>query len=334
MRTVTRQEQLWAIVLAGGEGGPMGPLVQQWLGRQKPKQYCAFVGTRSLFQHTLDRTAHLVPPEHIVTVIAREHQEEACTQFDGRAGMVILQPANRGTAAEVFLPLTYIRARDPRATVVMHPSDQFVYPEDRFVEIVQRAVWTAEWLTDRLALLGVRPDSLDLDYGWIQPGRALAGSDRPYVWEVNAFVEKPSAAQAQAAMISGALWNTSVLAVKLESLWKLGWRCFPEMMGLFERLGDQIGTAAEGRVLEEIYRTMPKRDFSAGLLQRVPDQSAVLELSGVLWSTWSKPDRVADTLRQIGKQPAFPMEYVTHGGPMPTNSSATASVEAVSCDAQ
>ncbi|TLY14776.1 MAG: hypothetical protein E6K69_07255 [Nitrospirae bacterium] len=332
MRTVMRQEQLWAIVLAGGEGGAMGPLVQQWLGCLKPNQYCAFVGTRSLFQHTLDRAAHLVLPEHTVTVIAREHQEEACTQFDGRAGIVILQPANCGTAAEVFLPLTYIRARDPQATVVLYPSDQFVYPEDRFVENVQRAVWTAEWLTDRLALLGVRPDRLDLDYGWIQPGRALAGSDRPYVWEINAFVEKPSAAQA--AMISGALWNTLVLAVKLETLWKLGWRCFPEMMGLFDRLGDQIGTAAEGRVLEEIYRTMPKRDFSAGLLQRVPDQSAVLELSGVLWSGWGKPDRVADTLRQIGKQPAFPMEYMTHGGLMPTTYSATASVETASCDVQ
>jgi hypothetical protein len=48
-------DQLWSIILAGGEGTRLRSLVHRWLGRPKPKQYCAFVGTRSLFQHTLDR---------------------------------------------------------------------------------------------------------------------------------------------------------------------------------------------------------------------------------------------------------------------------------------
>ena len=52
---VTRQNRVWSIVLAGGEGERVQPLVQRWLGQPKPKQYCAFVGTRSLLQHTLDR---------------------------------------------------------------------------------------------------------------------------------------------------------------------------------------------------------------------------------------------------------------------------------------
>ncbi|MDC8446861.1 MAG: hypothetical protein LV473_00735 [Nitrospira sp.] len=48
---------VWSIVLAGGEGERMKPLVQRWLGRHRPKQYCTFVGTRSMFQHTVDRAA-------------------------------------------------------------------------------------------------------------------------------------------------------------------------------------------------------------------------------------------------------------------------------------
>ena len=305
MRPAMKHAGLWAIVLAGGDGERMRPFLQQWLGRPKPKQYCTFIGTRSLFQHTLDRVTHLVRPEQIVTVIAREHREEATTQMDGETGIVILQPANRGTGPGVFLPLTYILRSDPLATVVISPSDHFVYPEDRFIEIVQQAVWTAEWLTDRMAVLGVRPDRLDPDYGWIQPGRFLAGSDRPYVWEVNAIVEKPGMVQAQRAMLSGALWNTSVLAVKAITLWTLGWRCFPEMMPLLERLWNEIGTVAEERALEEIYRTMPYGDFSSGLLQRVPEQTAVLELTDVLWSDWANPDRIVATLQRIGKQPLF-----------------------------
>ncbi len=58
--------------------------------------------------------------------------------------MVILQPANRGPAAGIFLPLTSIKARDAEATVIIYPSDHFVYLEQRLVNSVGRAVLTAE----------------------------------------------------------------------------------------------------------------------------------------------------------------------------------------------
>jgi hypothetical protein len=31
-----------------------------------------------------------------------------------------------------------------------------------------------------------------------------------------------------------------------------------------------------------------------------------MELTGVLWSDWGKPDRIAETLRRIARTPAFP----------------------------
>lgn len=307
-------ERLWSIVLAGGEGERIRPLIQRWLGRHKPKQYCAFVGTRSMFQHTLDRAGRLVAPERTVAVVARAHQREAWSQLGKRApGTVILQPANRDTAAGIFLSLTHVRARDPEATVVIYPSDHFVHPEDRFVEAVRRAVWAAEWLADRLVLLGIVPDNLELDYGWIQPEQTLAWSAGHRVRTVRTFLEKPGQAEAAKAMAAGALWNTMVMAARVETLWKLGWRCFPEMMPLFERLGKAIGTAQEGIVLDSVYRMMPARNFSSDLLQCAADQVGVIELSGVLWSDWGKPERIADTLRRIGKQPAFPLEHLAAG---------------------
>jgi len=38
---------LWSIVLAGGEGKRLAPMVKRWLGEERPKQYCTFTGTRS-----------------------------------------------------------------------------------------------------------------------------------------------------------------------------------------------------------------------------------------------------------------------------------------------
>ena len=202
MSLLNTSDQLWSIILAGGEGTRVSSLIHRWLGQPTPKQYCAFVGTRSMFQHTLDRAAKLTPPERIVTVAAHRHCREALAQLDGKGNSTILfQPANRDTAAGVFLPLTYIRARAPKATVVLYPSDHFVYPEARFLDTVRHAVRIAESQPDRLVMLGVAPDRLELDYGWILPGPSLAGAPDDPAHTVRWFMEKPGAAQADAAML-------------------------------------------------------------------------------------------------------------------------------------
>jgi mannose-1-phosphate guanylyltransferase len=44
----------------------------------------------------------------------------------------------------------------------------------------------------------------------------------------------------------------------------------------------------------------------------------VMELTGVLWSDWGKPERIADTIRRIGKTPAFPLHCLDRSlGPRP-----------------
>ena len=309
---VNNNSALWSIVLAGGEGTRVGSFVQRWLGRQRPKQFCTFVGTRSLLQHTLDRAARLAPVERSVLVVAQTHRQEAMTQLDGRGvGTVVFQPANRDTAAGVFLPLTYIRARDPHATVVIYPSDHFVYPEKKFLDTVRNAVLAAERLHDRIVLLGVAPDRLELDYGWILPGPRLAHSGRTRVQTVLKFLEKPTAPQADAALSSRALWNTMVMTAKVDTFWQLGQQCFPELVERFERLGRAIGTSEEARVLEAIYQNMPARNFSSDLLQQAPDRMAVTELTNALWSDWGRPERIADALRRIDRTPAFPLEALS-----------------------
>lgn len=165
----------WTIVLAGGEGTRMQPLVHRWLGMNRPKQYCAFVGSRSMFQHTVDRAALVTDPGRIVAVVAGDHRQEILTQLEGRTvGQVIYQPRNCETAAGVFLPLTYIHARAPEATVVIFPSDHFVHPEDRFLKAVCRICDVAQRMPDRLILLGIRPDQPEMEYGWILPGEPLS----------------------------------------------------------------------------------------------------------------------------------------------------------------
>jgi mannose-1-phosphate guanylyltransferase len=103
MKSSGTLRDVWSLVLAGGNGERLGPLVQRWLGRHKPKQYCTFIGSRSMLQHTLDRSDRIIPAEQRVTIIARDHAEEAHPHLLSRTpGQVVLQPANRDTGVRIL----------------------------------------------------------------------------------------------------------------------------------------------------------------------------------------------------------------------------------------
>ncbi|MCE7977919.1 MAG: hypothetical protein DYH03_12420 [Nitrospira sp. NTP1] len=202
------------------------------------------------------------------------------------------------------------RLVDPLATVVIYPSDHFVYPEERFLATVREAVQVAGRLQDRIVLLGVAPDRLERDYGWIVPGARLPVAGPNPILAVRTFIEKPTAQQADDALANHALWNTMVVVAPVKTLWELGQQCFPEMVERFERLGQAIGTSEEARVLKAIYRAMPARNFSSDLLQQAPDRVVVTELTNALWSDWGRPERIAEALRRIGRPPAFPLDVL------------------------
>jgi len=308
----SQSHALWSIILAGGDGELTRPFIEQWLGYPKPKQYCTFVGTRSMLQHALDRADRLGAPHQKVTVVAQNHQGYASEALEGQqAGQVILEPDDCGTGAQIFLPLTYIRAWDRNATVVIFPADHFVFPEDRFLETVQRAVRASHIFQDRLLLLGVRPTHLELDYSWMNVGGTLGWSGGSCVRQVDSFIDQPGPIDALNAMAKGALWNTSVLAAKVDTIWKLGWQYLPVIMERFERLGKAIGSNHEGQMLRQMYQKMPILNFSRELLQRAPERMGVLELDDVHWSDWERPDRILDSLNVLGKEPVFPAEMAT-----------------------
>ncbi|MFO0701317.1 MAG: sugar phosphate nucleotidyltransferase [Nitrospira sp.] len=297
------RENVWSIVLAGGDGSRTKEFMRQWFNYD---QYCAFDGTRSLFQYTLDRAARITPWERIAVVAARHHQHEIWPQLDGRpAGMVLLQPKNVDTAAGSFLALAFILARDPPATVVIHPSDSFIYPGGPFSSMVEQLVRGSVLLGGRPVLLAAKPGSLELESGWIKPGRFLGWTGKASVHAVERYLENPVEAVAREAMADGSLWNTRVLAAHGRELWSMGHECFPEFMSLFERLKAAIDTAAELRVLDEIYGLMPHRNFSSHLLQCAPERLAVMEMTDVLWSDRGGPGRTLSHLEKIGEQPMF-----------------------------
>lgn len=295
----------WSIVLAGGEGERLKRFAAECFGRPLPKQYCTFTGTRSLLEHTLDRAAELSGRDRVVAVLASDHAPLAEPQLRGRGVRAAYQPANRDTLPGLLLPLAVVKARDPRATVVVQPADHFVFPEARFVETLRSAARAAENLGDRVVLVGAEPDAPETDYGWISPAHELpVGEARP-VRAVYGFTEKPTASAAATLAGLGALWNTFVFAAKVDTLWELCRARAPEIVGRFDALLPKLGGRDERAAIAAAYADMPRRNFSTDVLQASRVALAVTELTDVVWSDWGRPERVVETLDRLGFEPSF-----------------------------
>jgi len=138
------------------------------------------------------------------------------------------------------------------------------------------------------------------------------------VRSVQQFIEKPSRAKAVEAEASGGIWNTLIVAVKVNVLWELGLKYLPEIMRLFTRYKNAIDKPGEEAVLDAIYKIMPLRNFSRDLLTQAVNQIGVMLMERVLWSDWGCEARIVDSIDFIGKRPNFPKIALSGNQPLLT----------------
>ncbi len=286
----------WTLALAGGEGSRLKSYVEQRFGQRVPKQYCRILGARSMLEHTLARLNQLTPASHTLTVIGTDHRVHAASQLSGASDHVFCQPSSRDTGVALYVALAMIKRWTPNATVTITPTDHYVEPSARYLAHIQVACRLAARLRDTVAILGARPTEPDPDLGYLIVGERL--TDVPEAHRLTAFVEKPSVTRAMDLIAAGALWNTMVTCGTVDALWALGRAAEPHLIDTLDSLVPLIGTPDESEAIEYIYRAHLPTNFSVHILQRASKQLVVIELQGVEWSDWGRPERIEATLAE------------------------------------
>ena len=210
------------VVLSGGSGTRLWPLSR----KMHPKQLLPLIDDNSLLQNTLSRFL-AIDVEHAIVVCNEDYRfmvAEQVRQVCPYDTSIILEPAGRNTAPAIALAAIRARQIDENAQMIVLPADHDIRKVDSFLRAVQTAAAVCD--DDRIATFGIVPNRPETGFGYIKAGAPLNES----VYAIEAFVEKPDRATAQAYLDEGGYyWNSGMFMFKASTYLDALERYAPEM---------------------------------------------------------------------------------------------------------
>jgi mannose-1-phosphate guanylyltransferase len=256
------------MVMAGGGGTRFWPRSRE----QRPKQFLALGGERTLLQMTLDRVEAQVPPRRCWVITSAAYAAETARQLpDVPADHIVGEPCRRDTAAAIALGAALVAREDPAATLLVMSADHVIEPAREFGRAAHVAGQLAEEHPDALITFGVVPTYPSTNYGYVRRARPLAARQGIDVFEVpreHGFREKPNPDRAEEYVASGAyFWNAGIFVWQAATILDALRRLRPALHAAAERIADAWPTPGRAEVL--------RREFEP--LERISIDYAVME---------------------------------------------------------
>lgn len=212
--------EAYCAVLAGGIGRRFWPASTA----ARPKQLLPLAGSSPLIDQTLARASGLVGASRVRVVASEPLLRVMRSAVDAAGVGEIVEPRARGTGPALVWAASEIERETPGAVMISLHADHRIAPEKALREALAAAVEAAR--AGYLCCVGVRPDRPETGFGYMAPGRELAGGQGSDAGsapgraarEVRRFVEKPDHDTAAAYVEAGFLWNSGIFVWRAADL--------------------------------------------------------------------------------------------------------------------
>ncbi len=264
---------LHATILAGGGGTRFWPRSRQ----QRPKQFLALCGERTLLQQALDRVEGLLPAERTWVITGQAYQAETSRQLPQLSpDRIIGEPCGRDTAPCIGLGAALIARHDPAAVMIVTPADHVIEPVREFERAAGVAARMAEEHSGALITFGIPPTFPSTGYGYIHRGAEIGQRQGISVFRVQRFEEKPAADRAERFIASGEYyWNSGIFVWRVAALLEEMRRQQPKLHDAVRRIADAWSTPRRDETLRREYETLTKISIDYAIMEHAREVLAV-----------------------------------------------------------
>ncbi len=236
------------VIMAGGVGSRFWPMSTS----ENPKQFIDVLGVgKTLLQLTVDRFGSLIPPENIWVVTNQKYAGIVKKQLaDVPESNILCEPCRRNTAPCIAYVSWRIKSINPKANIVVTPSDHIVVNTAEFQRVIKECMlFTSE--TDSIVTLGMKPTRPETGYGYIQVDLSTSSLRNKEIFRVDSFREKPDLKTAQEYIKKNYyFWNAGIFIWNVNTIVNAFRVYQPSMAKIFESLLPVYGTPQEQEMID------------------------------------------------------------------------------------
>lgn len=257
------------VIMAGGVGSRIWPMSTQ----ERPKQFVDVLGCgRTLLQLTVDRFEGVVPMDNVWVVTSEAYADMVAEQLPRvPRGNILREPCRRNTAPCIAYVSWRIKARDPRANLVVSPSDHIVTDVKEFQRVVASALRFAGE-SDAIVTLGMKPTRPETGYGYIQADLTEACARNREIFRVDSFREKPALDVAREYIArKNFYWNSGIFVWNVSTIVNAFRIYTPEINDIFEPLLPIYGTEREQEVINREFPRCPNISVDYAIMEHADE---------------------------------------------------------------